>query len=191
MLINVFYAWLDWFPPERLSIWAGQLVHSGEFRMYTGMYTVDALLNGDLGLFWDALRHLVLPSATLALAEWALLARIMRSSMLEALGQDYITTARGKGLSEQRIAYGHARRNALLPVISTGGVAVSMLISGLIVIESVFNFSGVGKAAAEAIFQTDIPVALGFTLLTCTVTILASLIADVLYGVADPRVRLY
>jgi ABC-type dipeptide/oligopeptide/nickel transport system permease component len=155
------------------------------------MYTVDALLNLDLRLFWDALRHLVLPAISLALAEWALLTRIMRSSMLEVLRQDYVTTARSKGVPESQVFRRHVRRNALLPVISTGGVAVGMLMSGIVVIESVFNINGVGSAAAEAMAGTDVPVAVGFAVFTCVVTVLGSLVADLLYAVADPRVRLY
>ncbi len=191
MLMNVFYAWLGWFPPERLSIWASPIVQGEGFRTHTGMHTVDALLNLDLRIFWDAVRHLVLPAVTLAVAEWALLTRIMRSSMLEALAQDYITTARGKGVPEPRVVNVHARRNALLPFISTGGMAASMLISGLVVVETIFSFNGIGAASAQAIVRADIPVALGFTVFTCLIVVLASLMADVLYGIADPRVRLY
>jgi peptide/nickel transport system permease protein len=191
ILINVFYAWLGWFPPLRLSAWASPLVHSEEFRNYTGMCTVDALLNGNLSVFWDAVRHLVLPGFTLAGAHWALLTRIMRSSLLEVLSQDYITTARAKGVHEQRVINVHARRNAVLPVISTGGVVISLLITGVVVVEVVFNLNGVGRSTAEAIRWADIPVAVGFALFTCTVTVLASLIADILYAVVDPRVRLY
>jgi peptide/nickel transport system permease protein len=191
MLMNVFYAWLGWFPPERLSIWAGTVVHSENFRVYTGMYTVDALLNLDLRIFWDAARHLILPGISLGLAVWALLTRIMRSSMLDSLRQDYVTTARSKGVPERRVVNLHARRNALLPVISAGGVAASMLVSGVVVVESVFNINGIGRAAADAMLFTDIPVAVGFAVFTCVVTVLASLVADVLYAFADPRIRLY
>ena len=190
MLMNVFYAWLGWFPPERLSMWATRLVRSEDFRAYTGMHTVDALLNGNLRVFWDAIRHLVLPGVTVAAAQWALLTRIMRSSLLGELRQDYITTARAKGVGEPTVVNLHARRNAVLPVISTGGVAVSLLISGVVVIESVFSLNGIGRAAAEAIMQTDIPVAVGFAILTCAVTVLASLVADILYAFVDSRVRL-
>jgi peptide/nickel transport system permease protein len=191
MLMNVFYAWLGWLPPERLSIWAGAVIHSDQFRSYTGMHTVDALLNLDLRILWDAIRHLILPAICLAFAEWALLTRIMRSSMLDVLRQDYVTTARSKGAPEGQVFTRHVRRNALLPVISTGGVAVSMLVSGIVVIESVFNINGVGSAAAEAMSGSDVPVAVGFAVFTCVATVVASLVADLLYAVADPRVRLY
>jgi peptide/nickel transport system permease protein len=191
LLINVFYAWLGWFPLERMSIWASPIVTAEEFRTYTGLLTVDSLLNGNLEIFWDAIRHLVLPAFTLALAEWALLTRMMRSSLLDVLRQDYITTARAKGVREQDVISRHARRNAILPVISAGGVVTSMLISGVVVIEVVFNFNGLGRWAVKAILESDIPVAVGFAIFSCTVTVLASLFVDILYAVVDPRVRLY
>lgn len=191
ILLNVFYAWLQWFPPGRLSVSAGAILHSDQFRIYTGMHTVDALLNLDLRVFWDAVTHLVLPAVSLGLAEWALLTRIMRSSMLDVLRRDYVTTARSKGAPEAQVFSRHVRRNALLPVVSTGGVAVSMLMSGVVVVESIFNINGVGSAAAEAMAGTDIQVAVGFAVFTCIVTVTASLIADLLYAVVDPRVRLY
>lgn len=191
ILMNVFYAWLGWFPPGRLSVWAGPVVHSEHFRTYTGMYTVDASLNLNLRIFWDAVRHLVLPGFSLAVAEWALLTRIMRSSMIDALNQEYVATARSKGVPEGRVVNLHARRNALLPVICTGGVAVSLLMSGIVVIENVFNINGIGSAAADAMLHSDIPVAVGFAIFTCIITVVASLIADLLYAFADPRVRLY
>jgi peptide/nickel transport system permease protein len=191
MLINVLYAWLNWFPPSRLSMWAEQFVASGDFRTYTGMHTVDALLNGELKLFVDAVRHLVLPAFVLAVAQWALLTRIMRSSLLDVLGQDYIVTARAKGVRERTVINLHARRNAILPVISTGGVMVSLLISGIVVVETIFNFAGLGRAAIEAILAADIPSVVGFTLFVSLITVLSSLVADVLCALVDPRARLY
>lgn len=191
LLMNLFYARLGWFPPERWSIWAGQAVRAEPFRWYTGLYGLDALLNGRLDLAVDALRHLVLPAATLAVAQWALLTRVLRAAMLEALSQDYVSTARAKGLPERQIVRRHAQRNALLPLISTGGVAVSLLITGTVLVELVFSYPGVGRGAVQAILATDVPVAVGFALFAGLVTILASLLADVLYAVADPRLRLY
>jgi len=191
ILLNVFYAWLGWFPPGRSSLWASDIISSEAFRSYTGLLTLDALLNGELGVFWDALRHLVLPAFTLALAVWALLTRVMRSSLLDVLHQDYVTTARAKGLPERAVVNRHARRNAILPVISTGGAATSILITSLVVVEVVFNYNGIGRWALKAILESDIPVATGFTVFTCLVVVLASLLADILYAVVDPRVRLF
>jgi peptide/nickel transport system permease protein len=191
ILMNVFYAWLGWFPPERLGVGASQIVTSDQFHNFTGLLTVDALLNANVDIFWEAIRHLALPAFVLALTVWALLTRIMRSSLLEILNQDYITTARAKGVPEQRVIGQHARRNAVLPVISAGGVMVSLLITGTVIVEVIFNFNGVGRWAVKAILQSDVPVAVGFALFSCMVTVLASLLADILYAVADPRVRLY
>jgi peptide/nickel transport system permease protein len=191
ILMNILYAWLHWFPPERLSLWADLLVESDSFRTYTGMYTIDALLNGNWELFWDAVRHLVLPGLTLAVVEWALLARVMRASLLEALRQDYVITARAKGVKERNVVNLHARRNAILPVISTAGVAASVFISTTVVVEVLFSFNGAGRWALKAVLQSDIPVAVGFALFTCALTVLMSLAADLFYALADPRVRLY
>ncbi|MGD9147396.1 MAG: ABC transporter permease [Anaerolineae bacterium] len=191
ILMNVFYAWLGWFPPERMSIWASPIVNSEQFHNYTGLLTVDALLNLNLDIFLDALRHLVLPAFTLALTVWALLTRIMRSSLLEVMRQDYITTARAKGVPESKIVGHHARRNAILPVISAAGVMVSVLITGIVVIEVIFNYNGVGRWAVRAILASDVPVAVGFALFASIITVLTSLLSDILYAVVDPRVRLF
>jgi peptide/nickel transport system permease protein len=191
MLMNVFYAWLDWFPPERLSIWANRIVGTDEFQMYTGMLTIDAALNGRFDVLVDALRHLVLPSVTLAVGVWALLTRIMRASLLDVMHHDFITTARAKGLPEATVVSRHARRNAILPVISAGGVVTSLLISGVVIVEVLFNLNGVGRWAINGIVQTDVPVAVGFSLFSCIAVVLASLLADILYAVADPRVRIF
>lgn len=103
ILLNLLYAWNGWFPPGRLSISAGPIVDSEFFINYTGMYTFDALINGNFEILWDAIRHLILPVITLAGAQWALLTRIMRSSIIDTLTQDYIKTARAKGLPEERV----------------------------------------------------------------------------------------
>jgi ABC-type dipeptide/oligopeptide/nickel transport system permease component len=191
ILINVAYARTGWFPPERMSIWAGPIVRGEGFRLYTGLLTVDSLLNGEPRIFWDAIRHLVLPATCLALAQWALLARVMRASLLDVVSQDYITTARAKGLSEAQVVNRHAVRNALLPVISTAGVTPPLLITAVAVIEVVFNFNGVGRWAVQGFLSSEIPVTVGFALFSCIITVLASLSADILYAAVDPRVRLY
>jgi peptide/nickel transport system permease protein len=191
VLINVAYARTGWFPPGRMSIWASPIVNGDGFQAYTGLLTVDALLNGQPRISWDAIRHLVLPGTCLALAEWALLTRVMRASLLDVQGHEYITTARAKGLSEVQVVNRHAMRNALLPLISTAGVTPPLLITGVAVVEVVFNFNGVGRWAVDGFLSTEIPVTVGFALASCVVTVLSSLLADLLYAVVDPRVRLY
>lgn len=191
MLMNVFYAWLGWFPPGRLSISVSPIVNSDQFQNYTGLVTVDAVLNANFDVFWDAIRHLVLPATSLGIILWALLTRIMRSSLVDVMRQDYITTARAKGVSERRVVSNHARRNAILPLISAGSAATSILITWIVVIETIFNFSGVGRWAVGGIMQSDLPVAVGFALFSCILVVLTTLIADILYAVVDPRVRLF
>ena len=191
IFMNVFYAWLHWFPPERMSVWVSEIIRSDSYHSYTGLLTVDALLNANPDLFVDALRHLALPGITLAFAIWALLTRIMRSSLLEVMSMDYITTARSKGLREQEVVSRHAVRNAVLPLISTGGVIVASMITTVTVIEMVFNFNGIGRWAVLSFLSAEIPVTVGFALFTCFVTVLTSLIGDILYAVVDPRIRLF
>jgi peptide/nickel transport system permease protein len=191
ILMNVFYAWTGWFPPERMSGWASALVRSESYHAYTGLLTLDALLNLNLPLFGDALRHLVLPGVTLAFANWALLTRIMRSSLLEVMSMDYITTARSKGLDERMVVRGHAVRNAVLPLISTGGVMSAAMVSTVTVVEIVFNYNGIGRWAVKSFQSSEIPVTVGFALFACMLTVLSSLLADIFYALVDPRVRLF
>jgi peptide/nickel transport system permease protein len=191
ILMNTFYAWLGWFPPERMSSWAGEVVRSEGFHNITGLLTVDALLNLNPPVFVDALRHLALPGFTLAFAIWALLTRIMRSSLLEVMGQEYITTARSKGLDERNVVSHHAVRNAVLPLISTGATISASMITTVAVVEMVFNYNGIGRWAVRSFLLTEVPVTVGFALFACTLTVLSSLIADVLYAWVDPRVRIF
>jgi ABC-type dipeptide/oligopeptide/nickel transport system permease component len=191
VILIVFSIWLRWFSPGRLSVSLTFATLSSGFRTYTGMYTIDGLLNGNLQLVWDALMHLAMPALALALTQWALLTRIMRASLLEELRQDYITTARAKGLSEGKVRSGHARPNAVLPFISLTGISIPLLISDLIVVETIFNFNGLGGAVARSVISLDVPVGLGFALFACCITIAASWTADMLYGFFDPRVRAF
>jgi len=187
LLLMLFYRW---FPPGELSIWAARIVDSPQFIRYTGMNAIDAILNGNLAVLGDALRHLVLPVFTLAYIQWALLLRVMRSSMLETLRQDYITTARAKGLKEKVVIKKHARANALLPVITIAGVMVAGLLRGVVITETIFNYHGLGLFAVQAAQQLDFPAIIGFALFTGLLMIVANLVVDLLYAYIDPRVKL-
>lgn len=189
-LLTLFYSKTGWFPPGSVSLWAEKLVISGEFHQYTGIYTLDALFNRNLAVFVDALRHLALPCVALIIVQWAGLMRIMRSTMLESLRQDYVTTARAKGLAERIVINKHARRNALIPVVTIAGGMIARMIGGLVVIETVFSRKGLGAFAMSAALQLDFPAVLGFTILITGVTVTANLIVDLLYAWIDPRVRL-
>jgi peptide/nickel transport system permease protein len=190
LLLLVFYAKTGWFPPGRLSDWANIVVLSEGFTRYTQLNTIDALLNLRLDVFFDALRHMVLPVLTLCYIQWAMLLRLTRSSMLESLRQDYMYTARAKGLPEKVVINLHARRNALLPVVTVGGLTVVGLIGGVVVTETIFNYPGLGSAAAQAAASLDVLTVLGIVLLGAFLLIVANLAVDILYAYVDPRVRL-
>jgi len=151
---------------------------------------VDALLNLRLDIFFDALRHMVLPVITLSYISWAALLRVTRSSMLETLRQDYVVTARAKGVRERDVVNQHARPNALIPVATLGGFTVIGLLSGVIITESVFAYPGMGRAAADAATQLDVVTVLAFALVNSAILILSFLVVDVLYAFLDPRIRL-
>jgi len=191
LMLMIFYAELRWFPPERLSDWAKRIVWDAtQFTQYTHMNTIDALLNLRLDIFGDAIRHLILPVIGLSYLNWALVLRVMRSSMLETLRQDYITTARSKGLAEKVVVNRHARKNALIPVATIGGLIFVSLLSGVVITETIFNLPGMGKFFADAALTLDIVSVLGLTLFNGLILILGNLAVDVLYGFIDPRVRL-
>jgi peptide/nickel transport system permease protein len=190
LVLLIFYSKLDWFPPGRLSIQYSQVVRSPEFTQYTKMNTVDALLNLRFDIFLDAFRHLVSPVITLSVVISALLLKVTRSSMLEALRQDYVTTARAKGLREKVVINRHVRRNALIPVVTVAGTTIAGLMNGAIVVETIFNYPGIGSAAAAAALSLDVLTMLGFALFTALLFIGANLVVDILYGFLDPRVRL-
>ena len=135
-------------------------------------------------------QHMILPWLTLALLLAATYTRLTRSSMLEALGEDYIRTARAKGVAERRVVYRHALRSALTPVVTQFGIDIGQLIGGVVVVETVFSLPGLGKTAVDAIGQQDLPVIIGVVLVAAAAVVLANLAVDFAYAVLDPRVRL-
>ena len=150
LALMVFYAKLGWFPPGRISDWANEIIRSAQWHDYTYLLTVDSLLNGRVDIFLDALRHLILPVTVLSTISWATYLRVTRSSMLETLRQEYVVTARAKGLKERDVINGHARPNALIPVATLGGFTVAGLLGGAVLTETVFNFPGIGQAAGRS-----------------------------------------
>lgn len=190
LMLMIFYAKLDWFPAGRLSEWASQIVTSDAFQRYTGMNTVDALLNLRLDIFFNALRHLVLPAITLAYLNLALILRVTRSSMLETLRQDYVTTARAKGLKESVVINRHAKPNALIPVTTIGGLTLITLLNGVVITETIFNYRGMGWFFADAALHLDVVAVLGFSMFNAIILVFGNLIVDILYAYLDPRVRL-
>ena len=190
LVLMVFYAKLSWFPAGRLSDWALQDVLSPEFAQYTRIHTIDSVLNMRMDILWDALRHLVLPVVTLAYVSMALLLRVTRSAVLEALNQDYVRTARAKGLKESAVIYVHVLRNAMIPVTTIGGLLIIGLMNGVLIVEVVFNFKGVGWFFWNAARNLDVVSILGFTMFNGVIIMLGNLVVDIAYGFLDPRIRL-
>ncbi len=189
LVLMIFYAKLGWFPPGRLSDWAVQVVNSAAFNRYTEINTLDALLNLRFDVFLDALRHIVLPVITLCYIQWALLLKVTRSSMLESMRQDYVRTARSKGLAENVVISRHVRKNALIPVATVAGLTVVAMLNGVVITETVFNYPGLGSAVARAAASLDVVTVLGFVLFNASLLIVANLVVDVMYAFLDPRVR--
>ncbi len=188
-LLVIFYGLLGWFEPGRISTEYVVQIAQGGFQRYTGMMTIDAMLNGRFDIALDALRHLVLPVITLATVQSAQIMRVMRSSLLDALSEDYVRTARAKGLQTTVVNRKHARRNALIPVITLSGFVMIGLINGVVITETIFNYPGLGQWAAQAALSLDYASVLGFAVFTAVVVVIANLLVDVLYGVIDPRIR--
>ncbi|MDL2345027.1 ABC transporter permease [Deinococcus sp. MIMF12] len=188
VLLAVLYGYLGWLPG------AGQLevvnqFAIGDLRRYTGMLGVDALLNGRFDIALDVFRHLIMPALTLFIVSSATILKVMRNNMLEALTSDYVRTARAKGLPERTVNLKHARRNALLSIITLGGFLIIGLLSGSIITETIFAYPGIGQWVVQSALQLDVPSVLGFALLSAIIVVVISTLTDILYGVVDPRVR--
>ena len=192
IMLMLFYGYFNWFPPGIISDKTSMYIinNSDKFIRYTGMYTIDGILNGEFWITLDALRHLVLPVLTEVIVIFALLVRVMRSGMIEALSQDYIITAKAKGANKETINKKHARRNAMIPVMTISGVLIAGLMTGMISVEFVFNRQGLGWWLANSAIQLDVPALLAVCLFVGFIFVIANLIVDILYAYVDPRIRL-
>jgi ABC-type dipeptide/oligopeptide/nickel transport system permease component len=185
ILLSVFYARLGWLPgPGRLG---GRTRPPPE---YTGMYTVDALMAGDLALFREACAHLVLPAVVLGWALIGSIARTVRATALDELHADYVRTARAKGLRDRTVFARHVLRNAMLPVLTLLGLSFAALLTGAALVESVYEWNGIGSYAVDASRSLDFPAVYGTAILGGLVFLLVNLATDLLYSFVDPKVRL-
>lgn len=183
LLIIFFSGLLQWTPVSgRISV-----LHY--VPPVTGFLLVDSLLAGDFAAFRSAAHHLVLPAVTLGTIPLAVLARQTRSAMLEVLGEEYIRTARAKGLAPWRVILLHALRNAMIPVLTTIGLQVGVLLAGAILTESIYSWPGIGKWLVDSIFRRDYPSVQGGLLLIAFCIMAVNLLIDILYGLVDPRIR--
>jgi peptide/nickel transport system permease protein len=168
---------------------SGRLSVGIELETITNFYVLDAILTGNWAAFRDALWHIIMPAFTLSTIPTAIIARMTRSSMLEVLRQDYIKTAKAKGLSQFKVVFKHALRNALIPVVTTIGLQFGVLLCGAILTETIFAWPGVGKWIYDAVMQRDYMVIRGGTLFLASIFIVINLCVDVLYAIINPRIK--
>ncbi|HET7388600.1 MAG TPA: ABC transporter permease [Nocardioidaceae bacterium] len=185
LMLIVFWVWLKWFPNGRydITLW-DSIPHP------TGLYTVDSVLAGNLTTLWDALWHLALPSIVLGYIAAAMIVRMMRSSLVDELGRDYVDSARAKGLPERLVIRRHARRNALVPTVTVVGLAVGTLLEGTVVVETIFQWPGLGRWMAQAVLSGDNATILGYVLFLSVTYLLVNLMVDVACAYLDPRISL-
>jgi dipeptide transport system permease protein len=183
IMIMFFSVDLGWTPVS------GRIDIEFDIAPRTGLLLIDSLLSGEEGAFKSALRHLILPAIVLGTVPLAVIARMTRSSMLEVLREDYIRTARAKGLAPLRVVVIHALRNALIPVITVIGLQVGSLLAGAVLTETIFSWPGIGKWLIDSIARRDYPVVQTGILVSATIFVVVNLVVDVLYGVVNPRMR--
>jgi peptide/nickel transport system permease protein len=182
--IVIFYAWLGWAPPP------GRLNARLEPPPFvTGFVLIDALLAGRTAVVIDALKHLILPALVLSSYSLGVITRVMRGGMLEVLGEDYVRTARAKGVGERSVMIQHAARNSLIPTLTVIGLSFGGLLSGAVVTEAVFSWPGLGLYAFRSATSLDFPAIMGVGIVVATVYVLVNLVVDVAYGLLDPRIR--
>jgi dipeptide transport system permease protein len=183
LLIILFSGILQWTPVS------GRISLLYYFPSVTGFMLIDSLLSGQEGAFKSALSHLILPTIVLGTIPLAVIARQTRSAMLEVLGEDYVRTARAKGLPPFRVIGVHALRNAMIPVITTIGLQVGVLLAGAILTETIFSWPGIGKWMVDSVFRRDYPVIQAGLLMIAGIIMIVNLIVDLLYGLINPRIR--
>lgn len=185
MLVWFFGVQRDWLPV------GGRLdaIMAFDLEAKTRFMLLDTLATGNLMLFWDAIKHLILPSVALGTIPMAIIARMTRASMLEVMSQDYIRTAKAKGLREQTVIIRHALKNAFLPVITVIGLQVGVLLGGAVLTETIFSWPGMGRWIYDAIIARDYPIVQGAILVLATIFVLVNLLVDLSYAFLDPRIR--
>lgn len=183
LLIILFSGVLGWTPVS------GRISLLYFFEPVTGFMLIDSLLSKEPGAFASALSHLILPTIVLGTIPMAVIARQTRSAMLEVLSEDYVRTARAKGLSAARVIGLHALRNALIPVVTVIGLQVGVLMAGAVLTETIFSWPGIGKWMVDSIFRRDYPSVQGGLLLIAAIVMLVNLVVDLLYGLINPRIR--
>lgn len=184
LLILIFSVKLRWLPVT------GRIDYNAGLQVVTGFYVLDSILTGNKAALVSSLKHLILPSVALGAGTAAMVARVLRSSMVESLRQDYVTLARAKGVRESWVVLKHALRNALIPTVTVVGIQVGVLLGGNMIVEQVFSWPGLGRLAVRAIFSRDFPLVQGVVMVYALTFVLANLIVDVLYTYINPKITL-
>ncbi len=190
LLMMIFYGFAGIFPPGTVSNDVRNIIYGDGYHQYTHLLVLDGLLNWRWQVVGDALYRMVLPTLNLVIINSALIMRLMRSSMLESLGQDYMMTARAKGADRKTLFRRHARRNAMLPVITVSGLTFAGLMGGMVITETIFDRKGIGWWMAQAALQLDVAAIMFNVLFLGTIYVVINLIVDLIYAYVDPRVRL-
>lgn len=189
-LLGIFYSFLGWFPPGRLGIAISQEILASEFHHFTGLMTIDSLLNRRPDIFLDSVRHLVLPVVTLSLLYWATLGRIVRSTIISERRKDYITAARARGVPERRLQWRHALRNVMTPALSSTALAAAAILTDVFMIEIIFGLKGVADLVVHGTASgLDVPIAMGFCVYSVSIVLVVMFALDILRAILDPRSR--
>jgi len=189
LLISIFFLNLHWITPGRLGGEAEFFIYSGgKWNFYTGLYTIDALLNGQFWIFLDALKHLVLPVATLTVSMMPIIVKVTRSSVLAELGQQYVIATKAKGLQDFEVL-NRAKRNAMIPILTVSSTLFASMITGLTVTEYTFSISGIGILAINAAKRYDFTLLIGISIFFCIIFVTINLLVDIIYSYIDPRIK--
>jgi peptide/nickel transport system permease protein len=168
----------------------GRFTMGLDYHVISGLVMLDSLLNADLRLFFNSVKHLILPAFTLATIPMAIIARMTRSSMLEVMSKDYIRTARAKGLSRGTVIFKHALKNAFLPIVTVIGLNFGLLLGGAVLTETIFSWPGLGRYVVDSLLARDYPAVQGCILFFAVIMVIVNLAVDVLYFYLDPRLRI-
>ncbi|MBN1135526.1 MAG: ABC transporter permease [Anaerolineae bacterium] len=189
VLLSIFYVGLHWFLPGYLSSSQEAVTGDSSFRTITGLLTIDGLLNGQWRVSLDAARHLALPVVTLSLFHWATLGRITRALIIEEANKGYITAAHARGLTSRRVLWGHAVPNVLAPSLTSSALSAAALITGVYIVEVVFNWPGVSKLITRTYWEPDVVLAAGFAVYSVLAVLAVMILLDIVQLLADPRLR--
>lgn len=190
MLLAVFYVKLGWFAPGRLDYSFNQVIASEAFRSYTGMATLDSLLNGRLDIFWNAIRHLAMPVITLSMYHWATLGRITRAMIIAERDKEHLVAARARGIPEKRVMWRYALRSVLAPSLTSVALSATAIMTGVFVVEIIFDLQGISSVLVSSMkSEPDAPAALGFAVYSVILVVILMLLLDVVQALTDPRIR--